>query len=161
MTLSVLHETRRINRVSQQIPVHFLDGSVWWAKRLYPVQPNQATRDNNLFGFGTPGAKTTLGTEIEVNFPIGSSGGITQGAFVENLQTNSVTLAHRGRVNRHGVWFTLHVPQFRAELKKLGCQLIMANGIELISIGEVNSLQRIDIIDFVRNIDTAKSACVP
>jgi hypothetical protein len=161
-SLSVRQEMRKINRVTQQLPVHFLDGTVWWAQRQYPVPPNQPTQDNTLFGFGVPGATATLGTEIEVNFPVSAQHPVnTQGVFIREEQTNKIFVAHRGRVNRHGQWLSLNVPQFRAELINAGCHLDKVNGIEFIFIGEINSLQRVDVVHFVRNIDQAKSICVP
>lgn len=161
-SLSVRQEMRKINRVTQPLTVHFLDGSVWWAQRQYPVPPQQATQDNTLFGFGVPGATATLGTEIEVNFPISANAVNTQGVFIRDEQANKIFVAHRGRVNRHGQWLSLNVAQFRSELAKAGCNLdVDKNGTEFIFIGEISVIQAVDIVQFVRSIDKAKSICAP
>src|SRR5690348_17213927 len=95
MRLAVANEQRKINRVTQLQTVYFFNERLWWAYRRYPVPPRAATQDNNLFGYGARRSRETLTTEIEVNLPIGEPRNV-QGAFVRNLKTRSVKLAHRG-----------------------------------------------------------------
>ncbi len=135
--------------------VYYFKQGLWFSHRVYQRSPQAAPQYNNLFGYDQRG---TLGSKIEVNFPVGKfRRGRLQGAFVRSPKTNSVVLAHRGKVT---IGRQSSVSILDA-MEKMGASLIRVSGnaSPLIPVCSVNSPLLEEIGEFVRNVNHAKNAC--
>lgn len=78
--------------------VHFLSSSgdnvFYWSSKVFDEKEIVA----NLFGHGTPGDSSWLNIDVQFNIPIVNFSRTTGGAFLQEIQTGNIMLAHRGIV---------------------------------------------------------------
>lgn len=100
----------------------------------------------NLFGHGTPGDNAMLNIDVQFNVPVGKFSRMSGGAFLREIKSGKIVLAHRGIVTRgHGrikksALFSEMIAILREADTSGGTQ-------EFLLIGELDSPTLIDDID--------------
>ena len=129
-----------------QSEVHFFpstgSGVFYWGGYL----SKDKLTAHNYFGHGAPDTRETLFIDVQFNLPVARFSRRTEGAFLRNISTKGVILAHRGigtighgRVKRADLFDRMFATPLRADTS--------AGTNEFLFIGELDSPTMIDEID--------------
>lgn len=130
------------------------DNVFWWSAGPYK---NRAVA-HNLFGRGAPDNNASLFIDVQFNVPVAKFSRKSGGAFLRDIATNKIVLAHRGIATRHHG----RIPK-KAIFDKLGSKLLISTDArEFLLIGEMESPALVDnIANFASKLRQALASMDP